>query len=87
MKDPEIYCPKCKWAPDGHALWECLQICGHQWNTFATGGMCPKCGEVFEHTQCLFCGRFSPHKDWYHDPEGSESDLEREAELDAPTRI
>ena len=42
-------------------------MCGHVWNTFETGGVCPSCGEHFEHTQCLRCRLFSPHKEWYHD--------------------
>jgi hypothetical protein len=37
----EIKCPKCKWKPNSEKLWQCT--CNHIWNTFETGGICPKC--------------------------------------------
>ena len=61
----EIYCPKCRWEPPPDARWQCA--CGHVWNTFETGGQCPKCGKVWRDTQCLSCRRWSKHHDWYHD--------------------
>jgi hypothetical protein len=82
-----IYCPKCRWTPDAFSLWECLPVCAHQWNTFSTGGMCPMCGEGFEQTQCLSCGEFSPHRDWYHPVGDTGHDLEVETETDAPQKI
>ena len=39
---PFIRCPKCKWAPRAHDRWLCSK-CGHTWNTFDTGGVCPGC--------------------------------------------
>jgi hypothetical protein len=54
------------WKPQPDSVWACLPICGHQWNTFDTGGVCPKCDERFEQTQCLRCRQFSPHREWYH---------------------
>jgi hypothetical protein len=68
MQKSIIYCPKCKWKPDGKPYWECLPICGNKWNTFETGGICPECNEKFEQTQCIRCNSFSPHKSWYHYP-------------------
>ena len=60
----EIYCPKCRWEPPPEARWQCA--CRHVWNTFETGGRCPKCGKVWHDTQCLACRRWSKHHDWYH---------------------
>jgi hypothetical protein len=39
-------------------------------NTFASGGLCPACGVRWHRTQCLSCAVVSPHRDWYHDPDG-----------------
>lgn len=58
-----IKCPKCEWEPKEADLWYCT--CGHVWNTFDTGGCCPKCQKRWEDTQCLKCHKFSPHLDWY----------------------
>ena len=78
MSKPEVYCPKCKWKPIAGAYWMCLPVCGTEWDTFATGGVCPTCGEVFEYTQCLRCEQLSPHKDWYHFPDGERTTQQRE---------
>ena len=59
----KILCPKCDWEPDGGSHWECT--CSHIWNTFDTGGRCPRCGKVWEDTQCPTCHKMSPHLDWY----------------------
>jgi hypothetical protein len=83
----EICCPKCRWAPDALSLWECLPVCGCLWNTFSTGGMCPRCGERYEHTQCLSCQMFSPHKDWYHAPGLDAFALEEESESEIPQKV
>jgi hypothetical protein len=69
MKDNiEIRCPKCSWKPDGGEYWRCN--CQHVWNTFDTGGRCPKCKHQHEETQCPDhvggCSKLSPHLDWYH---------------------
>ena len=58
-----------------------MPSCGTEWNTFWTGGVCPGCKYRWEKTQCLSCGVISPHKDWYHHPEGREpgrSEADRE---------
>ncbi len=47
--------------------------CGASWNTFETRGVCPRCSWKWIITQCLSCKQFSPHEDWYRDPnEGSD---------------
>jgi hypothetical protein len=71
-KEPEIYCPKCKWRPRAEHRWMCVPSCGTEWNTFWTGGVCPGCNWQWDHTQCLACGEISPHRDWYHYPDGVE---------------
>lgn len=63
----KIYCPKCRWEPRAGDLWICQPGCNHEWNTFDTGGRCPKCGKVWLETDCLACSRTSKHHDWYHD--------------------
>jgi hypothetical protein len=58
-----IRCPRCRWEPRDTDLWGCR--CGHIWNTFHTGGVCPACHYRWEETQCLRCRQWSPHEDWY----------------------
>jgi hypothetical protein len=62
---PRILCPVCDWQPLKHDRWLCS--CGHWWNTFDTGGVCPTCLQQWTMTQCLSfaCLRWSPHSDWY----------------------
>lgn len=59
----DINCPKCKWEPKAADTWCCT--CGHEWNTFDTGGTCPSCNKTWEDTQCHHCERWSPHLNWY----------------------
>ncbi|MFL5353320.1 hypothetical protein [Archangium sp.] len=58
-----IRCPKCGWRPRKSDLWGCR--CGCAWNTFDTGGKCPRCGIHWKNTQCFRCMQWSPHEDWY----------------------
>jgi hypothetical protein len=37
---PRIRCPLCGWSPRKEDRWSC--DCGHEWNTFDTGGVCPR---------------------------------------------
>jgi len=60
---PRIRCPLCGWTPRKSDVWACK--CGHLWNTFDTGGVCPACLYQWTVTQCLACHRFSAHSDWY----------------------
>lgn len=60
---PRIRCPLCGWSPRKGDRWSCT--CGHVWNTFDTGGVCPACLQQWNETQCLKCGRWSAHSDWY----------------------
>lgn len=62
---PRIRCPPCGWVPRKGNLWSCT--CGHAWNTFDTGGICPGCLRQWMETQCLSCSRWSPHSAWYHE--------------------
>ena len=67
MEEIKIHCPKCHWEPDGKPYWQCT--CGHNWDTFSTGGRCPSCAKVWEETQCIphagGCDKISPQLDWY----------------------
>jgi hypothetical protein len=60
---PQIRCPKCKWQPRKNDRWACT--CGHMWNTFDTGGVCPGCMHQWKDTQCPQCHQWSPHSEWY----------------------
>ena len=62
---PHIRCLLCGWSPRKNDLWSC--DCGHQRNTFDTGGVSPACLHQWTETQCLSCSRWSPHSDWYTD--------------------
>jgi len=60
---PRIRCPLCGWTPPPDALWSCR--CGHLWNTFDTGGVCPSCLYRWSSTQCPNCHGWSAHSAWY----------------------
>lgn len=60
---PWIRCPLCGWRPQAHHRWICK--CGHVWNVFDTGGVCPGCLAPPRRTQCGECRDYSPHPDWY----------------------
>ena len=61
----KIRCPRCRWQPGRQDRWYCEPGCLHHWNTFETGGICPRCGKEWEETACLRCGEWSRHADWY----------------------
>ena len=60
---PRIRCPLCGWSPLKEDKWFCA--CGHEWNTFETGGVCPARLQRWTETQCLSCARWSAHSEWY----------------------
>jgi hypothetical protein len=60
---PDWRCPLCGWAPFAIAVWKC-KVCGQVWDSFATGGTCPRCGHHHEETACLRCRRISPNWQW-----------------------
>ena len=64
-REIKIYCPKCSWEPEQASRWWCH--CGFTWNTFDTGGVCPRCSKAWEETACLSCQAWSRHRDWYHE--------------------
>jgi predicted amidophosphoribosyltransferase len=62
--------------------------CGTQWNTFWTHGVCPGCGHAWQDTQCLACLKMSPHRAWYHYPDGGElPEIEEESDIEVSERI
>lgn len=60
-----VACPSCGWVPPRGATWLC--DCGHQWNTFETGGQCPRCRKIWHATLCLSCNQLLAHREWYVD--------------------
>jgi hypothetical protein len=83
VKEPQIYCPKCKWRPQPESLWVWLPACGTEWNTFWTAGVCPGCARQWAWTDCLACHKPSLHKDWYHFPDEGEPAQEQTEPLPA----
>jgi hypothetical protein len=83
MNRAEIFCPKCRWKPTARSRWQCapqLGGCGHDWNTFDTRGICPKCNWHWIITACLSCTQFSPHEAWYHQPNQDTNQRSKKAE-------
>jgi predicted amidophosphoribosyltransferase len=64
-REIKILCPECHWKPRQSSRWSCT--CGCAWNTFDTGGVCPRCGQAWEETQCPSCSAWSPHRMWYRE--------------------
>jgi len=64
----QVKCPSCQWKPATAFRWVCTGgNCGHAWNTFDTGGVCPECSKIWDETFCYECKTMQPHVDWYHD--------------------
>ena len=60
---PRIRCPLCGRTARKDDRW--AFSCGHEWNTFDTGGVCPACLQQCTSTQCLSCEQWSAHSNWY----------------------
>lgn len=71
----KIWCPGCEWHPKPNSRWWCTRSCGHVWNTFDTGGVCPACNKIWEMTACLSCHNYFPHIDWYHDDQTNDVEI------------
>ncbi|HUD45806.1 MAG TPA: site-2 protease family protein [Candidatus Baltobacteraceae bacterium] len=54
-----LACPNCKTPPPSGNFWICGQ-CRHPFDMFATRGVCPNCGMIFNGTRCLQCGQSNP---------------------------
>jgi Zn-dependent protease len=54
-----LACPNCHTPPPSGSFW----ICGHcrqPFDMFATRGVCPNCGMIFNIARCLQCGQANP---------------------------
>jgi Zn-dependent protease/predicted RNA-binding Zn-ribbon protein involved in translation (DUF1610 family) len=61
---PGFVCPACREAPPLAELWRCSN-CRQNFDTFATGGVCPHCGARFDTTTCIYCFERHPMSQWY----------------------
>ena len=71
--EPQLYCPQCRYRPQAEDRWWCVPSCGTVWHTFWTRGVCPGCAHPWRDTQCPSCTITSPHRQWYHYPEGEKT--------------
>jgi Zn-dependent protease len=51
-----VACPTCRAAPPAGDFWICGR-CRRSFDMFATHGVCPNCGVIFDGTRCLECGQ------------------------------
>jgi DNA-directed RNA polymerase subunit RPC12/RpoP len=54
-----LACPNCKTPPPVGSFWVCGR-CRAAFDMFATRGVCPNCGTIFNATRCLECGEALP---------------------------
>jgi Zn-dependent protease len=54
-----LACPHCHTPPPIGAFWACGR-CRASFDMFATRGVCPNCGTIFNATRCLECGEPLP---------------------------
>ncbi len=54
-----LACPNCKTPPPAGNFWGCGR-CRAAFDMFATRGVCPNCGTIFNTTRCLECGEALP---------------------------
>jgi len=60
---PGFACPSCRTAPPIGTYWRCGN-CQQQFDTFASGGVCPHCGAQYPTTMCLDCREQRPMSEW-----------------------
>lgn len=58
-----VRCPACGYPPPVGPFWRCA--CGQPYDTFATNGICPRCGTQPAVTGCPHCYNTSPRAAWY----------------------
>ena len=63
IRRPQMRCPSCGQAAPIGPYWRCT--CGEPFDTFATGGVCPRCGTQHYVTACPDCRQPSPLAAWY----------------------
>jgi Zn-dependent protease len=63
LRRPQMRCPACGQAAPIGNFWRCT--CGQPFDTFQTGGVCPKCGTQHHVTVCPDCRQPSPLAAWY----------------------
>ena len=63
VRRPQLRCPSCGQAAPIGNFWRCT--CGQPFDTFATGGLCPRCGTQHYVTACPDCRQPSPLAAWY----------------------
>lgn len=84
----KIWCPGCEWRPKPSSRWICSPSgCGHVWNTFDTGGVCPACEKIWKTTACLSCHNSYPHQDWYHDDVEVSLETQIDLTIEAPVSV
>ena len=54
-----LACPNCKTPPPAGPFWVCGR-CRQAFDMFATGGVCPNCGTIYNATRCMECGEALP---------------------------
>jgi len=60
---PGFACPSCRAAPPLGVYWQC-GACGHPFDTFESGAVCPQCGKQFATTACMDCREQHPMSEW-----------------------
>ncbi|HEV8378464.1 MAG TPA: site-2 protease family protein [Tepidisphaeraceae bacterium] len=63
VRRPQVRCPSCGQAAPIGAYSRCT--CGEPFDTFVTGGICPRCGTQHYVTVCPDCKQPSPLAAWY----------------------
>jgi Zn-dependent protease len=56
-------CPGCGAKPPLGEFWKCAK-CSQNFDTFATGAVCPHCGAQFSNTMCGACHQAHPMSEW-----------------------